>query len=176
MFLEKYMEIPDKIKPINNSTDATIQDTRDERVWKQGQSMTIYYYGKTPGRQSTSQNSWVAFYCKNQHNVLFQAGGQSLNWVTIPGIPQATQTKSIKFIILPVASVQMLPQNQESLATKQDSSMNKINAVNSVTKSTENVLTRLIEALSKNPEFNLDFALVCKRIGLEWKWKAELKL
>ncbi|KAB8316807.1 hypothetical protein SD81_027070 [Tolypothrix campylonemoides VB511288] len=170
------MEIPDKIKPINNSTDATIQDIRDERVWKQGQSMTIHYYGNTPGRHSTSPNSWLAWDCKNQNNVLFQAGGQSLKWVTIPGIPQATQTKSIEFIILPVASVQVLPQNQESLATNQDSSINKIYAVNSVAKLTENVLIRLIEALSKNPEFNLDFGLVCKRIGLEWKWKAELKL
>ncbi|MGH8000184.1 MAG: hypothetical protein ACREPR_12305 [Brasilonema sp.] len=77
---------------------------------------------------------------------------------------------------MPVASVQVLPQNQESLATNQDSSMNKINTVNSVAKSTENVLIRLIEVLSKNLELNLDFALGCKRIGLEWKWKAELKL
>ncbi|KAB8331432.1 hypothetical protein SD80_023250 [Scytonema tolypothrichoides VB-61278] len=138
--------------------------------------MTIYDYGNTPGRHSTSFNSWVALDCKNGNKALFQADGQSFKWLTIPGIPQATQTKSIEFIILPVASVQVLPQNQESLTSNQDSSMNKIYAVNSVAKSTENVLTRLIEVLSKNLELNLDFALVCKRIGLEWKCKAELKL
>ncbi|NMF66461.1 hypothetical protein DP113_19630 [Brasilonema octagenarum UFV-E1] len=135
--------------------------------------MTISYYGNTPGRHSTSFNSWIALNCKNGNNALLQAGGQSSNWVTIPAIPQPTLTT---ISILPVASLQVLPQNQESLATNQDSSMNKISAVNSVAKSTENVLTRLIEVLSKNLELNLDFALVCKRIGLEWKWKAELKL
>lgn len=139
--------------------------------------MTIYYYGNTPGRHSTSFNSWVASDCKNGNKALLQSGRQTSNWITIPAIPQATQTKSIEFIILPsVTSAQVLPQNQESLATNQDSSMNKIYAVNSVAKSTENVLTRLIEALSKNLELNLDLALVCKRIGLEWKCKAELKL
>lgn len=137
--------------------------------------MTIYYYGNTPGRQSTSPNSWVAWDCKNRNNVLFQVGGQSLKWVTIPGIPQATQTKSIEFIILPVASVQVLPQNQESTASNQDSSINKINAVKSVAKSIENVLIRLIEALCKNPEIILDFGLVCKWISLTLKCKVESK-
>ncbi|MBW4634705.1 MAG: hypothetical protein KME30_23185 [Iphinoe sp. HA4291-MV1] len=139
--------------------------------------MTVYFYGNTPGKHSTRPNSWLALDCKNQSNAFFQVSGQSFKWVTIPKIPQAAQTKSIEFIILPpVASIQVLPQNQESLTSNQDSSMNKIYAVNSVAKSTENVLTRLIEALSKNLELNLDFALVCKRLGLEWKWKAGLKL
>ncbi len=139
--------------------------------------MTIYF-GNAPGRQSTNLNSGLVFDCENRNNALFQADRdrQLLNWVTIPVIQQATRTQSIKFLTLPVASVQVLPKNQESLASNQDLSINTNFAIKSVAKSTENVLTRLIDSLSKNPEFKLDFALVCTRIGLEWKLHTHLKL
>jgi hypothetical protein len=48
--------------------------------------------------------------------------------------------------------------------------------VEAVTEATENILTRLIDALLKSPELSLYFDLVCKRIGLELKFQTQLKL
>ncbi len=56
------------------------------------------------------------------------------------------------------------------------SSPGQMLSVKTVTQSTENIWTRLIDALFKSPEWSLDCAFVLRRIGLEFKFQTQLKL
>lgn len=138
--------------------------------------MIPYQYGNALSRPSTSLSLCLAIDRKNLSNAL-QNDVTPYKWATIPPMLQVKQQQElIKFIILSPLLGDVPPQNQESLATKQDSTVDKMQLFGSVTKVSENVLISLIKAMSKNPEINLDFAFVCKRIGLELAFKTQLKL
>ncbi len=165
--------------PLTNSTDSKIQQhLRQANLQEREQNMKqAYFQGITLPEQPSSLNPWLLASSETLYNPALQTVVQPFSLANLPLISQKTRaTAVVEFNILPTSQTGVLLHNQEFYAIEQDSFTAQTLPVETVAEATENILTRLIDALLKSPELSLYFDLVCKRIGLELKFQTQLKL
>lgn len=165
--------------PLTNSTDSKIQQhLRQANLQEREQNMKQAYFQRiTLSEQPSSLNHWLLASSETLYNPALQTVVQPFSLANLPLISQGTRTTTVvEGSIMPISQGGLLLFNQESCATIQDSSPGQMLPVKTVTQSTENIWTRLIDALFKSPEWSLDCAFVLRRIGLEFKFQTQLKL